>query len=144
MSRLAPAKRLHLWFSRVNRRFIKMPDIWLRASSPMAFFGKSCDPMLFVRSSMAVIPLMIGVLIGVGESGGARAEESHAYVIAADDGYGLSECLADSGECGQVVADAWCEAHGHGSAQSYGPQSRFVGVVKISTVAEPFVVNCRD
>ena len=74
-----------------------------------------------------------------------RRTRTHAYLMAANDGYGLADCLNDGGECGQVVADAFCEAQGRGSAVSFGPQSRFTGAeVKISTTAEPYVVNCRD
>jgi len=100
--------------------------------------------MKYPQSAVAVIPIIMGVLIGVGELNGAKAEEIHAYVVASNDGYGLEECLSDAGgACGQVVADAWCEAHGHGAAVSFGPQSLF-GATKISTAAEPYVVNCRD
>ena len=42
------------------------------------------------------------------------------YVIAADEGYGVEDCLLGAGECGQVVADAWCEAHGAGNAIQFG------------------------
>jgi hypothetical protein len=100
--------------------------------------------MKVASSAIALIPLVLGVVIGVGEFGGAKADEIHAYLMAANDGYGLADCLS-GGECGQVVADAFCEAQGHGSAISFGPQSRFTGAgAKISTTAEPYVVNCRD
>ena len=68
------------------------------------------------------------------------------FMIAANDGYGLQDCLAEGGECGQVVADAWCEAHGHGAALSF----RAAEAVRrdrrrqISTAAEPYVINCGD
>ena len=77
---------------------------------------------------------------------GARAGETHALVVAGNDGYGVEECLAEAGECGQVVADAWCEAHGHGAAVSFGPASRFTTVVatKIALMPETYVINCRD
>jgi hypothetical protein len=67
------------------------------------------------------------------------------YSIAANDGYGLEECLSGGAECGQVVADAWCEAHGHGAALSFGPASRFSGAaLHVSTSPESYVVNCGD
>ena len=101
--------------------------------------------MKVASSAIAAIPLVMGVIISVGEFGGAKAEETHAHLMAANDGYGLADCLNDGGECGQVVADAFCEAHGRGSAISFGPQSRFTGeAVRISTTAESYVVNCRD
>jgi len=102
--------------------------------------------MIFQRSFVFIMPLFLGVLVSMGSLSGARAEESHDYIIAANDGYGLQECLAEGGECGQVVADAWCEAHGHGAAVSFGPRSAFVGVgaTKISTAEEPYVIKCGD
>jgi hypothetical protein len=42
------------------------------------------------------------------------------YVIAAAFGYGVEECLNEAGECGQAVADAWCETQGLGAAVKFG------------------------
>jgi hypothetical protein len=88
--------------------------------------------------------LAIGLLAGATSSTGARAEETHALVVAANDGYGVEDCLAEAGECGQVVADAWCEAHGHGPAVSFGPASRSsTGLAtKIAVTPETYVINC--
>jgi len=36
-----------------------------------------------------------------------------------------------------VVADAWCEAHGHGAALAFGHADAAAG-------AEPYVVTCGD
>ena len=93
---------------------------------------------------MAALPLAATLAFCVGQLGSGQAEETHAYLIAANDGYGLSDCLSDGGECGQIVADAWCEAHGRGAAVSFGPQSHFSAVAKPTAGSEPLVVNCRD
>jgi len=79
-------------------------------------------------------------------SSSASASETHPLVVAANDGYGVEDCLAEAGECGQVVADAWCEAHGHGPAVSFGPASRFSTALatKIAATPESYVVNCGD
>ena len=75
----------------------------------------------------------------------ARAEASHDYEIAANDGYGLEECLAGGAECGRVVADAWCEAHGHGHALAYGPRGDMTGLATyVSTAEETYVIKCGD
>jgi hypothetical protein len=42
------------------------------------------------------------------------------FLVPATHGYGVAECLASGSECGQVVADAWCEAQGYARASSYG------------------------
>jgi hypothetical protein len=101
--------------------------------------------MRFVFTPAFALPLVIGVLFGVGSLSGARAQGVYMYSIAANDGYGLEECLSGAAECGQVVADAWCEAHGHGAALSFGPASRFSGAAtKVSTTPDSYVVNCGD
>ena len=102
--------------------------------------------MTFSRTTLIFMPLFIGVLVGGGSLSGAQAQEPTEFVIAANDGYGVQECLAEGGECGHIVADAWCEAHGRGRAVSFGPKSAFegVGASKISTTPEPYVINCGD
>ena len=102
--------------------------------------------MRFMPSPFIIISCIPVVIFGAGALSGARAGETHALVIAANDGYGVEDCLAETGDCGQVVADAWCEAHGHGAAVSYGPASRFASGVatKISATAEDYVVNCGE
>ena len=49
-----------------------------------------------------------------------RAQSAHSYIMPADDGYGITECIAMGGACARVVADAWCEAHGHAQAIAFG------------------------
>jgi len=51
----------------------------------------------------------------------ADAGAQTAYVISDQDGYGLLECLIQKSECGRIVANSWCEAHGHGASTSFGP-----------------------
>ena len=51
----------------------------------------------------------------------ARAEGGHSFIVPANDGYGLAECLAEGSTCGRLVADAWCEAQGFGKAETVGP-----------------------
>ena len=101
--------------------------------------------MRLPRFSVATAFITIGVL-SAALSLTVEASETHAFLVAANDGYGVEECLAGSNECGQVVADAWCEAHGHGSAISFGLQSAFsgAGATKVSAASEPYVINCSD
>jgi hypothetical protein len=49
-----------------------------------------------------------------------RAESAATFVIPANDGYGLAECITAGKPCGRIVADAWCEAHGQGPARAFG------------------------
>ena len=101
--------------------------------------------MRITRSSFAPAILIISAFSSAFSATGAAGSETHAFVVAANDGYGVEDCLSGSNECGQVVADAWCEAHGHGAAVSFGLQSSFSGAAtKVSASSEPYVINCGD
>ena len=96
---------------------------------------------------MATLPLAATLAFCVGQLGSGQAEETHAYLIAANDGYGLSDCLSDGGECGQIVADAWCEAHQKKQAVAFGLASDITGSIGEKTrKPEPgdVIVACRD
>jgi len=53
----------------------------------------------------------------------AVAGESRTLIIPPNDGYGIEECLAPGSQCGLVVADAWCKAHGFAGSQGFGPET---------------------
>jgi hypothetical protein len=94
---------------------------------------------------IVVLPLFAAALIIASAPGSARAEGSHEYEVAGNDGYGLDDCLAPGSQCGQVVADAWCEAHGRGHALAYGPRSVVDGrPTPVSATDEPYFIKCGD
>lgn len=91
------------------------------------------------------LPVVFSVLAVAGAPGIARAQGPQEYVVAANDGYGLEDCLAAGSQCGQVVADAWCEAHGHGHALAYGLRNAIDGrATPVSTTDEAYVIKCGD
>jgi hypothetical protein len=96
----------------------------------------------------AVVSFVFVVAVGAGCAGQAQAAEGHTFIIAATDGYGVEDCLAEGGECGRVVADAWCEAHGRGAAISFGLADDVTGAIATSIVAEkshaPYFIRCGD
>ncbi len=53
----------------------------------------------------------------------AGAAEGHTLIIPPNDGYGFEECLTPGSQCGLVVADAWCKAHGFAGSQGFGPEA---------------------
>ncbi|WP_311276612.1 hypothetical protein [Methylobacterium sp. WCS2018Hpa-22] len=73
------------------------------------------------------------------------------FLIPAGEGYGVGECLvAGSGSCGQVVADAWCEAQGFAAAGSFGvaaPED-YTGTIDQppapKPVEPPIRITCKD
>jgi hypothetical protein len=96
----------------------------------------------------AVDSCALVALLALGASPSAVAADRNVFIIAAAQGYGVQDCLAEGGECGQVVADAWCEAHGHGPAISFGPVGDEVtGAIpggRAADPASPYVVRCGD
>jgi hypothetical protein len=100
--------------------------------------------MKFLASRLVAVSL----LSVAGLSAPARAEASHDYEIATNDGYGLEDCLAGGAECGRVVADAWCEAHGHGAAISFGLASDITNAIPGGGASHaaslPYVVRCGE
>jgi hypothetical protein len=79
-----------------------------------------------IASCPAIIHASLFLIAGQAPAG--YAAESLNFVIAASDGYGLEDCLGGA-DCGQVVADAWCEAHGHGSALAFGKTDDVTGAI---------------
>jgi hypothetical protein len=71
-----------------------------------------------------------------------------SIVVPAHDGYGLSECLAENGACGQGVAEAWCHANGLGKAVTYGRAKATDVTGSIGSRHEiptdSFIVTCGD
>jgi hypothetical protein len=76
-----------------------------------------------------------------------KADSPTTFIIPANDGYGLGECLTGGRPCGRIVADAWCEAHGRGPARAFGrAEDITASIANVSTTdqATPgsFVVSC--
>ena len=96
----------------------------------------------------ATVPLFFVLALGAGQTGQGQADEGHIFIIAAADGYGVEDCLAEGGECGRVVADAWCEAHGHGAAIAFGPADEVTNAIPVGVAANksqrPYIVRCGD
>jgi hypothetical protein len=82
---------------------------------------------MFISSSKSEIsilvrltaPLVAGALALLSFNAPAEAAPE-TFVVADQDGYGVADCLKSGAECGRIVADAWCESHGHGPASAYG------------------------
>jgi hypothetical protein len=66
------------------------------------------------------MPVLFGFALGFAGVWEGQALGFRTYLISATAGSGPEECLADGGECGKLVADAWCNAYGHGVALKFG------------------------
>lgn len=78
----------------------------------------------------------------------ARAAEPTAFTIEAEDGYGIADCMQPGSACGQAMANAWCEAHGHARAAAFGSGDDITGVVPAAaatpTPLSAMVIRCAD
>ena len=75
----------------------------------------SCSVLRRIRR-----PALFGIALGVVGVSEGQAQESRTFVVPATAGYGVEECLDASGECGEMVANAWCNAYGQGVALEFG------------------------
>jgi hypothetical protein len=92
--------------------------------------------LLSVFQAVAVATLLTAAAV--------HADERKAFVIAAADGYGVEDCLAEAGECGKAVADAWCEAHGDGAALDFGAGAALAQKIGLDVGAarDGYVIVC--
>ena len=49
------------------------------------------------------------------------AAANATFLVPAEDGYGVGNCLAAGGECARLVANSWCETQGFARAVRFGP-----------------------
>jgi hypothetical protein len=94
-------------------------------------------------------PVFLGLLALGLPLGPASAAPAATYVVTDQDGYGVMECLAQKSDCGKVVADAWCESHGHGPAHAYGPAEDVTAAIPVSGSSKPVpagatIISCAE
>ncbi len=98
--------------------------------------------------TLRVVPIALVVLMA--SLPAARAQDGTDYTISEDEGYGIADCMHAGRECGRVIADSWCESHGHAYVLAYGMGADVTGsvasptspITKIS--ADDVVIRCGD
>jgi len=100
------------------------------------------------KTLQVILTLAAGCLFIMAMHVSAQAAKSQTFVIPMNDGYGIRECLMDRASCGQIVADAWCEAHGLDKSLAYGPAEDITASTGTADTAkaEPgsFIVSCQE
>ena len=73
-----------------------------------------------------------------------NASQTRDFIILGGDGYGTSECLATASNCGNIVANAWCESKGFAKSVSYrlAHKDETTASVKIAAIEQAFVITC--
>jgi hypothetical protein len=89
---------------------------------------------------------LIALLLGFSQSGQSYASEAKTYFITEANGYGVEDCLGEDGECGQVVANAWCEALGRGAALKFGKSEDNSDAAPQTSTGRPapYFITCGD
>lgn len=80
----------------------------------------------------------------VGSANVGHAGDADTFMIVAASGYGVEDCLGEGGECGRIVADAWCEAHGHGVALKFGRSAQQANSKAEPPAPSPYFITCGD
>ncbi len=103
--------------------------------------------MAFTASSLRL--LAAGALLTSSFCLPAVASEN--YVIPSSDGYGIGDCMHAGMDCGRVIADSWCESHGHAHVLAFGTVEDVTGTIQASTRPEALkgdpgdiVIRCGD
>lgn len=97
---------------------------------------------------------LAGQALAGGDGETPRMAANHVektFLIPSSDGYGVADCLTAPGsECGQVVANAWCESQGFASAGSYGTAAadEYTGAIEQPAATKPadrpIRITCQD
>ena len=88
---------------------------------------------------------LVGIFCALMSEGATVSASPTTFALVADDGYGVENCLLVVGDCGQTVADAWCEAHGVGDAIIYGTRRPLFGTSDFLRGSdETITITCGD
>ncbi|WP_299563479.1 hypothetical protein [Enterovirga sp.] len=74
----------------------------------------------------------------------AATAAATSFIIPLNDGYGVADCVGSGSSCGQVVADAWCEAQGFARSASFGPADVEVTGSIAPGSSRPISVTCAN
>jgi hypothetical protein len=101
------AKRVRALFTHTRDIIARVQTMRSTMRRAFAMLGMG-TVVFFAAASLTLLP------------NGSQASSTEAtFMVPAADGYGVAECLITNQACGQVVANAWCEAHGYAKAISY-------------------------
>ena len=74
----------------------------------------------------------------------ARNGDHYDFLIAGGDGYGATECLANAGPCGDIVANAWCDSKGFSRSVNYRVAGKEEVTASTGRVGndQAFIITC--
>ncbi len=94
--------------------------------------------------------VLFAVLLTVSLSPSLSHATETTFVVPADDGYGMDDCLAEGKACAKLVADSWCQVKGmsvavrfeRASAEDITASLTSKAAVKPSETA--YLITCRN
>jgi hypothetical protein len=94
--------------------------------------------------------VLFAVLLAVFVSPNLSYATETTFVVPADDGYGMDDCLAEGKACAKLVADSWCQVKGmsvavrfeRASAEDITASLTSKAAVKPSETA--YLITCRN
>ncbi|WP_375460734.1 hypothetical protein [uncultured Enterovirga sp.] len=100
-----------------------------------------------MRRKLAVLGCAAAIVVGTLSFTAISTETTQAatvstFVVPSNDGYGIADCVQSG--CGQVVADAWCEAQGFARSSSFGPADVDVTGSIAPGSTRPISVTCSN
>jgi hypothetical protein len=105
-------------------------------------------PFAMSHSVRFAFPALTLALITLHTPGVSAADNARRFMVPANDGYGLADCLNEGNACGAVVADALCETRGFKKSASYGavdPADITASIEKPAPAGQrTFVITCAD
>ncbi len=96
-----------------------------------------------------ILAILAGLLALTAFKDQVSAQTTHTFIIPVDDGYGLNDCIGKDRSCAEVVAAAWCEAHGYSEPSVFGRAADIVtGAVsttpQVHIDPDSFIVTCKE
>jgi hypothetical protein len=97
-----------------------------------------------LAGALAAAGLSLSIL-GTGTTQ-AAGSSGKTFIIPANDGYGVGDCVGAGSACGQVLADAWCEAQGFTRSASFGlaEATDVTGSVPAVKPDRPISITCAE
>jgi hypothetical protein len=94
--------------------------------------------------------VLFAVLLTVSLSPSLSHATETTFVVPADDGYGMDDCLAEGKACAKLVADSWCQVKGMSVAVRFERASAeditasLTSKVAVNPSQNAYLITCRN
>lgn len=94
--------------------------------------------------------VLFAVLLTVSLSPSLSHATETTFVVPADDGYGMDDCLAEGKACAKLVADSWCQVKGMSVAIRFERASAeditasLTSKVAVNPSQNAYLITCRN